>query len=118
MATIQSLLTAGANALLKNKVRLHEYTVCCGVCMYMSMVCIVSIYFSSLSSALKALSHDIRTIFSILRAGHSYHAPLIEKVDWNEVWAAVERANNFTRPGAIATRDATLARYNDGYRAM
>ena len=70
---------------------------------------------------LKALSHDIWTIFSTLCAGRSYHAPLIEKVDWNEAWAAVERANNFTRPGAIATRDVhivTLARYDVSYRAM
>ena len=29
--------------------------------------------------ALKALSHDIRTIFSTLRARRFYHAPLIEK---------------------------------------
>ena len=29
--------------------------------------------------SLKALSHNIKTIFSILRAGHSYHTPLIEK---------------------------------------
>ena len=28
---------------------------------------------------LKALSHDIRTIFSTLRACRSYHTPLIEK---------------------------------------
>ena len=31
------------------------------------------------------------------------------------MWAAVERANNFTRPGAIATRDVhivALARYD------
>ena len=69
---------------------------------------------------LKALSHDIRTIISTLRAGRSYHAPLIEKVDWNEAWAAVERAN-ITRRGAIATRDVhtvTLVRYDDGYRVM
>ena len=39
-------------------------------------------------------SRDIRTIFRTLRAGRFYHAPLIEKVDWNEAWAAVERANN------------------------
>ena len=35
--------------------------------------------------------------------------------------AAVERANNFTQSGAIATRDlhiVTFARYDDGYRAM
>ena len=67
---------------------------------------------------LKALSHDIRDIFRTLRAGRSYHAPFIEKVDWNEAWAAVERANNFTRLGVIAIRDVhivTLARYDDGY---
>ena len=73
---------------------------------------------------LKALSHNniIRPIFSTLRADRSYHAPLIEKVDWNEARAALERPNNFTlRYGAIATRDVdivTLARYDDGYRAM
>ena len=68
--------------------------------------------------ALKALSHDIRDIFRTLRVGHSYHAPLIEKVDWNEAWAAVEHANNFTQPGVIVTRDVhivALARYDDGY---
>ena len=67
---------------------------------------------------LKELSHYIRTIFTTLREGRSYHAPLIEKSDWNEAWAAVERANNFTRPGTIATRDVhivMLARYDDGY---
>ena len=54
------------------------------------------------------MSHDIRDIFRTFRAGRSYHAPLIEKVGWNEAWAAVERANNFTRPGAIATRDVHI----------
>ena len=29
---------------------------------------------------------------------------------------AVDRANNFTRPGAIVTRDVHIARYDDGYR--
>ena len=36
------------------------------------------------------------------------------------MWAAVERANNFTRLRVIVTRDVhivTLARYDDGHRA-
>ena len=72
------------------------------------------------STRLKTLSQSKRAVFSTLRAGRSYHDPLNEKVDWNEAWAAVERANNFTRPGVIATRDVhivTLARYDDCYRA-
>ena len=71
--------------------------------------------FYNVDYKLKALSHDIRDLFRTLRAGRSFHAPLIEKVDWNEAWAAVERANNFTQPGAITTRDVhivTLAQYD------
>ena len=52
------------------------------------------------------------------RKHSKYYAPLI---DWNEAWAAVESANNFIRPSAIATRDVhivTLARYYDGYRVV
>ena len=36
-------------------------------------------YFHFHVIVIKALSHDIRTIFSPLRARRSYHAPLIEK---------------------------------------
>ena len=69
----------------------------------------------------KALSRDIRAILSTLHAGRSYHVPLIEKVDSNEAWAAVERANNFTSPCVIMTRDVQivmLALYDDSYQAM
>ena len=87
--------------------------------LYNNYYCILT--FHNVDYKLKALSHDIRDLFRTLRAGRSFHAPLIEKVDWNEAWAAVERANNFTRPGA--TRDTRRAHCNvsairrdDGYR--
>ena len=69
------------------------------------------------TTSLKALSHNEKAVLSTLCAGRSYHDPM---VDWNEAWAAVERAKHFTRPGMIATRDVyivTLARYDDCYRA-
>ena len=59
------------------------------------------------TAPLKALSHDIRTILT-LRAGRSYHAPLIEKVDRNEAWAAVERVK--ARIILLAGRDRDTRR--------
>ena len=64
---------------------------------------------NSAYNQLKALSH-IRAIFCKLHAGCSYHTPLIEKVDWNEAWAEVERAIH-------DMHIIMLARYDDGYRA-